>query len=44
MQQWKRDRELEAESVGFSLEQTQFVAIIARFVAAVTGDWDRWLP
>src|SRR5690348_3063051 len=43
MQQCPRDRTREASNAGISFHLTQFVAIIARFVAAQAGDRDRWL-
>src|SRR4249919_3494147 len=43
MQQWRRDRTRGSSNAGISFHLTQFIAIIARFVAAEAGDRDRWL-
>src|SRR4029078_2954592 len=42
-QQWRRDRRLGSSNAGISFRLAQFIAINARFVAAVTGDRARWL-
>src|SRR6476469_2055561 len=43
MQHWRRDRTPGPSNGGISFHLAQFVAIIARFVTAVTGDRARWL-
>src|SRR5690242_18608703 len=43
MQQWPADPTRGSSNGGISFRLPQFIAINARFVAAVTGDLDRWL-
>src|SRR5262245_17318306 len=43
MQQSQRDRTRGSSNAGLSFRFPRFVAITARFVAAVAGDRDRWL-
>jgi hypothetical protein len=43
MQQSLADRRRGSSNAGISFRLAQFIVIIARFVAAVAGDRDRWL-
>src|SRR5438552_4118940 len=43
MQQSPRDRTPGSSNAGISFRLIQFIAIIARFVAAIAGDHERWL-